>query len=219
MHLSPEKQRLAVVGLLLLWCIALNFFGFYLAPASLGLGLLWNLFLAAVPVVWSAAFQSACSKEQNFKAFAFFVLWLLFFPNAPYLLTDLVHLRPTVGIPSWYLLAMLLSYAGAGTMLGYLSLIHVHNAIQQRLGELTGWMVAISSLLLCGFGIYVGRFLRWNSWNAFNDPLNLLKDVAGRMSNPGEHPHPLAVTLVYATGLIIGYLSLRIFAASASSRR
>jgi uncharacterized membrane protein len=115
-------------------------------------------------------------------------------------------------------LAVLLSFAGTGTMLGYFSLFGIHSSIERKFGAVAGWVVAFASLLLCGFGIYVGRFLRWNSWNAINNPLNLARDVASRFTDPGGHPYPLSVTLVFGGGLILGYMALRVFAISEHAR-
>lgn len=214
MRLSNEKQRIAIVALLWLWCTALIAYRIYLAADSLAVGLLWNLFLASVPLVWSAAFATAIERSRRLLAGVYFFLWLIFFPNAPYLLTDLIHLAPRPHVPLWFLLAMLLSCAGAGTLLGYLSLIRVHRVVEGRWGAVVGWAVVTVSLMLCGFGIYVGRFLRWNSWDALTNPLRLFKSLTAQFINSGPHPHPIPVTLVFGFGLLVGYLGLRVVAAS-----
>ncbi|HEX8235502.1 MAG TPA: DUF1361 domain-containing protein [Abditibacteriaceae bacterium] len=216
MRLSPEKQRLIAVALLLLWCTTLIVYRAYRASGSFDAsgiksmaGLLWNLFLATVPLLWSSAFRAFMERKRPILAGIFFFLWLLFLPNAPYILTDLVHLAPRPDVPLWYVLALLLSCAGAGTMLGYISLLEVHKVIEHRSGKVAGWTVAAGSLMLCGFGIYLGRFLRWNSWDAFTNPIRLAKSILGQFIDPGPHPHPLSVTLIFGMGLIVGYLTLR----------
>ena len=176
---------------------------------GLAIGLFWNLFLASLPLLWSAAFQSATANNYRAMAVVFFGLWLLFFPNAPYLLTDMIHLKPRVDVPQWYMLALLLSCAGTGTLLGYLSLLNVHAVVESKFGKKSGWVVAIGSLMLSGFGIYLGRFLRWNSWDALTNPLGLFKSVVGQFINSWPHPHPVPVTLIFGVGLIVGYLALR----------
>jgi len=219
MKLSGEKQRLAAVGLLLLWCGALIAFRIYLSPdppydgKSLP-GLAWNLFLAVVPLAWSLAFRKAGARRPLWAGF-FFLLWLLFLPNAPYILTDLIHLAPRPGVPLWYVLAMLLSCAGTGTLLGYLSLLNVQSVIEVQFGKVAGWFVAVAALMLCGFGIYLGRFLRWNSWDALTHPLVLLRTIIGQFLDAEPHPHPVPVTVIFGTGLIVGYLALRAIAAPA----
>ena len=216
MKISNEKQQFAIAGLLLFWCAALLGYRLYCSFDRLAVALMWNLFLAVVPLFWSSAFQAANARGHRVLAGFCFALWLLFLPNAPYLLTDLIHLapRPHFGVPLWYVLAMLLFCAGTGTLLGYLSLINVHLVVEQKFGKTAGWIVAGASLMLCGFGIYLGRFLRWNSWDAFTHPIQLLKAVIGQFIDAGPHPRPLDVTLIYGVGLIIGYLALRVVAAS-----
>ncbi len=205
---------------MLLWCLLLLAYRSHLAVHSYGengekssRGLVWNLFLALLPLLWSGAFQAATARKRPLLAAIFFFLWLLFLPNAPYLLTDVLHLKPGADVPLWYLLAVLLSCAGTGVMLGYLSLLPIHRMTEQKYGRRTGWAVAAGSLLLYGFGIYLGRFLRENSWDVFLHPHPLLQVIAARLSDPASQPHPLAVTLIYGGGLIVGYLVLRVFSA------
>ena len=217
------KQRLVGVAMLLLWCVGLLTYRSYLTFHSFvnddksSLGLVWNLFLAVVPLLWSLAFQSANARKQPTWAAVFFFLWLLFLPNAPYLFTDLIHLHSSPYVPLWYLLAVLMSCAGTGTMIGYLSLIYVHAIIEQKYGQKIGWAVAVGSLLLCGFGIYLGRCLHWNSWDVFVHPFSLIRTIGGQFINPGTQPNPFAVTLVFGVGLIIGYVVFRIFCTSLNS--
>ena len=218
MRLSPNHQRLTIAALLLLWSVALIAYRIHLADDGLAKGLLWNLFLATVPLLWSSAFKSAIENRQFFLSAAFFVLWLSFFPNAPYLLTDLIHLGPRPYVPLWFLMVMLLSCAGTGTLLGYLSLSDIHSAIEQKFGRITGWMVVVLSLMLCGFGIYLGRFLRWNSWDAFSHPLRLGRSIMLRFVVPGTYPHPIFVTLIFGVGLLLGYLAVRVIATPPSSK-
>jgi uncharacterized membrane protein len=212
MALSNSKQSLATVAMLLLWCVALIFWGTYAEMDFLTVGLLWNLFLASVPLMWGAAFRTATERKHPLWAALFFGLWLLFLPNAPYILTDLVHLEPRGNVPLWYILATLMSCASAGTLLGYISLSEVHIVVQRNFGKVAGWAVASLSLLLCGFGIYLGRFLRWNSWDALTKPVSLFQTIIGQFIDPGPHPHPVSVTLVFGIGLIVGYIALRNFA-------
>ena len=222
MGTSKAIQRLVGVTILLLWCVGLLSYRSYLTVHSFlsgdksSLGLVWNLFLAVVPLLWSLAFQSAYAQKRPALATAFFLLWLLFLPNAPYLFTDLIHLHSSPQVPLWYLLAVLMSCAGTGTMIGYLSLIYVHTIIEQKYGQKVGWAVAGGSLILCGFGIYLGRCLHWNSWDIFVHPFQLIRTMGGQFVNPGAQPNPLAVTLVFGIGLIIGYVVFRIFSTSLS---
>lgn len=210
MKFSIENQRLAIIGLLLAWCSLLQAYCFYLSRDALAVGLLWNLFLAALPLLWGSAFRTAVRGRHQAIALFFFGLWLLFLPNAPYILTDLIHLGPRPNMPVWYFLAMLLSCAGTGTLLGYLSLLDVHQIVEQKFGKIAGWAVADGALLLCGFGIYLGRFLRWNSWDLLTNPTLLLRGMVVQFFDSGPFPHPLPVTLIFGVGLILGYAAIRV---------
>ena len=215
MRIPPAKQRTLVVTALLIWSVSLVLFRISLGNENSGFGksgygLLWNLFLAALPLIWSSIFQGAIARKHWFWASLSFVLWILFLPNAPYLLTDLIHLEAKPNVPEWYILAMLLSCAATGTLIGYVSLMDVHAAIERRFGYYAGWLLAGCSLMLCGFGIYLGRFLRYNSWDALTRPLDFARTVVGQFADAGPHPHPIPVTLIFGGGLVIGYVALRV---------
>ena len=146
-----------------------------------------NLILAAIPFAisqWLLFFP----PRGNAALFAGVFLWLLFFPNAPYLVTDLIHLaRTRPPVPLWFDLALFLSFAWNGLMLGYLSLLDLHSTMAKRFGRRAGWAFAGAALVLASFGIYIGRFLRWNSWDLFVRPRPLLSDVSERLFHPVDH--------------------------------
>ena len=214
---SKINPRLLVVAVLLIWSVSLVLCRMFWGAGWDGIGLLWNLLLAALPLLWSSAFVRAIARKHRIGASFSFALWILFLPNAPYLLTDLIHLASKPPVPQWYILAMLLSCAATGTLVGYVSLLDVHAAIERRFGFTAGWLLALGSLLLCGFGIYLGRFLRWNSWDALTRPLLFIRTVVGQWIDAGDHPHPLPVTLIFGGGLVIGYIALRVLATPQNS--
>lgn len=119
----------------------------------------------------------------------------------------------------WYSLAMLLSCAATGTVLGYLSLLNIQDAVELKKGRMMGWLVVVGSLMLSAFGIYLGRFLRWNSWDAMTNPLGVLKSVMQQFVDPGPFPHPIPVTLIFGISLIVGYLSLRVLSSPVKTER
>ncbi len=214
---SIRRQRFAIVFALLLWCGALLLLRASRTNSWHLFGLAWNLFLALIPLLCSSMLPSgatASTRKLKWPQLSMLFLWLLFLPNAPYILTDLIHLEGSPGMPQWYDLALLLSSAGAGLFFCYLSLLDVQRFVARRCGAKGGWLVAVSSLLLCGFGIYLGRFLRWNSWDLLTRPGALLSDIHTLLTESGAHPNPFAVTLIYGLGLLLGYLALRVAAAS-----
>lgn len=183
-----------------------------IAAKDLGHGfMLWNLLLAWLPLGFALAARVWYSTQRWLRYPAFVVcasLWLLFFPNAPYMMTDLIHLSPHSGVPLWYDALLLLAFAWTGLLLGFISLYVMQSLVAQSLGRPAGWLFALSSLGLSAFGIYLGRFLRWNSWDVFYAPLTLLGDIWVRLRHPLEHWRTYSVTVLLAAFLMVAYLGL-----------
>ncbi|MCC3152233.1 DUF1361 domain-containing protein [Hymenobacter sp. BT770] len=172
--------------------------------------LLWNLFLAVVPFALSTLLGIAQAPLRTRMLVPVSLAWILFFPNAPYLLTDLFHLNPRPGVPLWYDLALILSCAWNGLMLAYASLSDMQQLVQRRLGTWVGWAFATVALLLSSFGIYLGRYLRFNSWDVLTNPLTLFYDIVNRVLHPFSFPGTWGVTLVFGLFLLVGYGTVRL---------
>jgi uncharacterized membrane protein len=171
----------------------------------------WNLFLAWLPLLLAFAARMLYSAHRwlRYPAFAICAsLWLLFFPNAPYMMTDFIHLRPDQIVPKWYDALLLLAFAWTGLLLGFISLYIMQSLVAQSLGRVAGWLFALGSLGLGAFGIYLGRFLSWNSWDVFYAPENLLNDLWAQIRHPLEHSRTYSVTLLLAAFLVVAYLGL-----------
>ena len=172
--------------------------------------LLWNLALAVVPVVASSLMAWLDNRRGATALEAiFFLAWLVFLPNAPYLVTDLVHLTHYPPVPMWYDVALFGSFAATGALLGYASVAEVESLFRARLGAAWASVVSVAALLLCGFGIYLGRFLRLNSWDVLTAPESLGRQVVHQVAHPVAHPASWEVPVVYGMGLVLGYLALR----------
>ena len=172
--------------------------------------LIWNLFLAVIPFALSTMLGTAKGPLRARMLVPAGAAWLLFFPNAPYILTDLFHLDARPGVPLWYDLALILSCAWNGLMLAYASLSDMQRLVQQRLGFGAGWAFATLALLLSSFGIYLGRYLRFNSWDVLTNPLTLFFDIVNRILHPFSFPGTWGVTLVFGVFLLIGYGTVRL---------
>lgn len=132
----------------------------------------WNLFLAWVPWVLSASLRFT---HRGLFFWPVLFSWLAFWPNAPYLLTDLVHLKARPPVPLWFDVLFLASFAWAGCLLGWDSLSRVHGELRTRLGATRAGVLIAASVLLCGVGVFLGRFERLNSWELVTDPLQVAK--------------------------------------------
>lgn len=168
----------------------------------------WNLFLAMIPFAISQ-WMLFVPPRTNAALFTGLFFWLLFFPNAPYLMTDLFHLSDVDPVPIWYDIVLFLAFAWNGLILGFLSLFDMQGLIESRFGRSAGWIFAACAVLLGSFGIYVGRFLRWNSWDVFTRPVALVSDVADHALHPITYPGTYGFTLVFSAFLMLGYLTLR----------
>ena len=120
-----------------------------------------------------------------------------------------MHLAPRPPVPLWYDIALVVSAAGTGLILGYSSIAEVQVWVTRRVGAVAGWGVTIAALFLSALGVYIGRFLRWNSWELATRPLRTVRSAAHYALDPFAYPRTIAVTLIYGAGLTIGYLVLR----------
>jgi uncharacterized membrane protein len=172
--------------------------------------LVWNLFLAWIPYLFSL-WAVSLYRSRPGRWWSLLIpgaLWLLFFPNAPYILTDFFHLRARQPIPIWYDVGMLAVFAWAGLFLAIFSLRSMQVVVKALLGSLASWLFVLGSLGLGGLGVYIGRFLRWNSWDLLLQPQQVLADVAAQLANPRNHPGAFGVTLLFAAFLFVCYLTL-----------
>jgi len=204
--MKPLTTRLLVLGALLGWCGLLLLVRVVHSSSLSFVFLVWNLILASVPALAALAFVRAAERRSPAPVqAAWFALWLVFLPNAPYIVTDFMHLRPRPLVPLWYDIAILASCTGTGLLLTYTSLADVQGVMARRFSQFAGWLLAAAALLLSGFGIYLGRVLRWNSWDALSSPLQLVTAIADRALNPLSHPQTVAMTAVYGVSLLLGY--------------
>jgi uncharacterized membrane protein len=171
-------------------------------------GLQWNLFLAWLPML-GALVAYNLGKRYGRRAWPlilpFLGLWLLFFPNAPYLLTDFIHLGPAGDVPLWYDLILVITYALTGVFLGLVSLYLMQSLVRRAFGVLKSWIFTLAVLALTGFGVYLGRFPRFNSWDLLTDPAGLLSDVWLHLSNPFAYMRTFVFSLLFSLCLAAMY--------------
>lgn len=164
--------------------------------------LVWNLFLAWVPLGLAviAAVMQRVHGAKPWQILPVLGLWLIFLPNAPYILTDVIHLFRPGGFGFWYDLALVLSFALAGLMAGVASLRIVQQIVASmvgpRLGAFAGYSVVVGCAMLCGVGMYLGRVLRWNSWDPLIHP-SLLWQLARAVANPWDNRHAAAFAILF----------------------
>ena len=209
-RLIPVRQTWAAILALVLASIlscALVVVRAYYAGTTAYLFFFWNLFLAWVPVGAALVFYGLAARQSRTWTLLFTaaVVWFLFFPNAPYIVTDIVHLQERSPVPYWYDIVCVMAFAQTGLFLGYLSLYLMQEVIRAWMGRSAGWLFALMMLGLSAFGVYLGRFLRWNSWDALADPMGTLRGVA-RVANPWNDVQPLAFSTTFFAFSLVCYL-------------
>ncbi len=167
--------------------------------------LVWNLFLAWVPLGFAWLVSPTNLRWINALCLC---AWLLFFPNAPYIVTDFIHLRARPGIPLWYDVVLNVSFAWNGLLLGFVSLFTVQKFLRRHLSAVLTWCAVGVLMVGCGFGIYLGRFERWNSWDLISNPLGIASDVLSGIAHPLSHSRMYGVTILFSIFLFLGYLTL-----------
>jgi uncharacterized membrane protein len=167
--MSGGSRRVAL-GLVGSSVVALSFLAVrMLVQGDAAYGFLaWNLFLAWVPLLLAVAVVTVWRLRVRVWVAPLLVVWLVFFPNAPYVVTDFVHLRDIGGMPRWFDVLMLGSFALTSLALGFVSLYLVQDMIHGRLGVAWSWVGALTVIALSGVGIYLGRVDQLNSWNVLN---------------------------------------------------
>jgi len=161
--------------------------------------LAFNLFLAWLPMIfaWWLTVRLRIKKIPGWKEAILGILWLGFLPNSFYLVTDLIHLQSSGEVSLLYDTALITSFVLNGLLLGYLSLYFVQRALTRLTSERFAFIFAQICILLSAFAIYLGRYLRWNTWDIILNPLGLAFDISDRIINPGSYQLTFVVTGVF----------------------
>lgn len=209
-HSEVSRRRRAIyaaLALLSLFSVALIVTRYLYSGETLFGGLIWNLFLAWIPFGLSIVlYDRHRAGTPPLRMLPLAALWLLFLPNAPYIVTDFKHLVPSPAVPLWVDVVVIAAPAWTGMLLGFLSLYLVQSVVRSLAGARVAWAAAIAVLGLASFGIYLGRVLRWNSWDVLTDPL-LLSQLDGIVADP----RALGMTVLLTGFLTSSYLVLYAF--------
>lgn len=194
----------AALGLLSLFSVALIVVRYLYSSEPMFGGLIWNLLLAWIPFGLAILiYDRHRAGTRPLRLAPLAALWLLFLPNAPYIVTDFKHLVPSPVVPLWVDVVVIAAPAWTGMLLGFFSLYLVQAVVRDLVGARLAWAAAITVLGLASFGIYLGRVLRWNSWDVLANP-SLLADLDGVLVDP----RAIGMTVLLAGFLTSSYLVL-----------
>lgn len=163
----------------------------------------WNLVLSGIPLLISH--QIIKCQPSRPKLIALSIPWLLFLPNAPYILTDFLHFRRVNSMPEWFDLLLLATFSATGLLLGLISMIQMQKVWRDKWGTKVADGMISGCAILAGFGIYIGRFERYNSWDVLSNPIALLSDAASLTTNV----HTVGFTLGYGTLILLLFFAFK----------
>ncbi len=176
------------------------------AKSSFYIFLIINMGLAYIPVIlaWWLVERLKRTAWLSLGNILITLFWLGFLPNSFYIITDLIHTQASVGIDLLYNVVIIMFCIFNGLVAGYISLYLVHQALVKRFYYRNVHFVIGFILLLCSFAIYLGRYLRWNSWDVIVNPAGLLFDVSDSIASPSTHPDVLVTTVTFF--LLLGFM-------------
>jgi uncharacterized membrane protein len=152
--------------------------------------LFWDLLLSWLPLLFAVWLTRVLRRKlwSSWEGLLASVLWLLFLPNSFYMISDFIHLQDVQTVNVLYDAVMFTSIIYTAVLLGFSSLYLVHLQLKRRLSanSAAGWIGV--TLLVSSLAIYLGRDLRWNSWNVLTNPGGLLFDISDRLLHPSAYP-------------------------------
>lgn len=172
--------------------------------------LVWNLFLAFVPYAISEWLSTRVRIMEN-RAALILVLagWLLFIPNSFYILTDLFHLYDSDDVPKWFDLLLIFSFAWNGLLLGLLSVRKVETILQAVSGRSFSLLFVFTVMWLNAFGVYIGRYMRFNSWDVVSQPFALVSELLNIVIHPFHNKMEWGMIFVYAIFMTLLYVTIK----------
>lgn len=193
---------IASIGFWLVAVLANNSFDYWY--------LLWNLFLAWLPFIFSFAVVWSARKHgwRAGKTITFAALWFVFLPNAFYMITDYIHLQEYMRSDVMLDIVMFTMFVLTGLTLGFASVLMVHQELRKKIVRPQMAVILSGAFLLCGFALYLGRELRWNTWDLISNPFGIIFNISDLIIHPGAHPQAFESTLLFFVFLSVLYAAI-----------
>ena len=172
--------------------------------------LFWNLFLAFVPYAISEwLYANIDVVENKWKRGIILFAWLLFFPNSFYIITDLFHLDKFNSAPKWFDLLLLFSFAWNGVLLGILSVRKTELIISVMSGKKISLVFVFAVMWVSAFGIYIGRYMRFNSWDIVAQPFSLFAEMLYILIHPLRNRMEWGMISSWAMFMTLFYITIK----------
>lgn len=202
--IQERFKTLSLITVALLFSSVLLMVRMKLNKSYAFLFLIWNVFLAIIPYAITM-YLNTTPKLTQLKLGFWFMVWLAFLPNAPYIVTDLIHIRIGNDALLWLDVLVVLSFALSGLLLFYVSILDMQQLMLLRFKKRPVEIFSIAILFLCGFGVYLGRFLRYNSWEIISEPHYLFMDIVSMIVSPFQHFEAWLFTFGFSAFLVVGF--------------
>lgn len=203
-----KNNRILAIAIFFAFNVSLLIFRVFYSMEWRFIFLIWNLFLAVIPYF---LMKMALENMQNrWISWLLFGGSLLFLPNSPYIVTDLFHLKHQASMPLWFDTLLVFSFAANGLLLFYDVLLKMHRFLEKQFSTIWAILSIITIIFLNGFGIYLGRFLRFNSWDIVTNPFGLISEIVDRFIHPLAHSRTWGMTLGYGMLFLVGYVMVLI---------
>lgn len=201
---QSKFKTLALITVALTFSVIVLMVRMKLNKSFFFLFLIWNVFLAIIPYAITM-YLNTMQNLSRLKLGFWFIVWLAFLPNAPYIVTDLIHIRIGNDSLLWLDVLVVLSFAMSGLFLFYLSIIDMQRLISENFKRIPITTATTIILFLCGFGVYLGRFLRYNSWEIISQPQIIISDILNIIIAPFQNFNAWLFTLGFGTFLVVGF--------------
>jgi len=200
---ANEIRQHFMLFALALFCLALLLVRAKITQSIYLFFLIWNLFLAYTPLGLSSLIMNRINLIEKWYFYLAFGCWLLLLPNAPYIITDFVHLEKQNNIPLWFDILLITSFTVCGMLFGLASMKNMYNILSVKFSNRAATVIMAATCLLSGFGIYLGRFLRYNSWDVLHKPFTLTADVLHSLIAEETYKPAWGITIGFGTLLFL----------------
>lgn len=205
-----ERKYIEAVGLISITCLVLFIVRILITQTPRYWFIPENLFLAwtSLLAAWLLLGNLNIKPWRHWQNIGLSVVWLTLLPNSWYVMTDFIHVYPTGEVSEIYDIGMLSLLVLAGFTLGFTSLFLIHKEFIKRFGVRRSHLLVGIILLLSSFAIYLGRQLRWNTWDIITNPGGIIIDVSDRLINPMQYPGAFNTTLLFFVVLSVIYVAI-----------
>ncbi len=193
------------------FCFFLSLTRVFFSSTTFYLFLNKNLFLSFIPwLISSVILKWKFVRKSFILKWGSFLVWLVFFPNSLYIFTDLFHLRWQSAFPIWFDFILITSFAWTGFMFGLISLFDIEKFFINFVSQANVNIILAVLLFIGSFGVYIGRFLRWNSWDVVTRPFALFFDLSHKVEHPFVYKGAWAMTILLGVMLNMIFWSVRL---------